>query len=475
MDLRARIRRKFEQLAPAMTERARRLWAGAEADAIGWGGVKIVADATRMAISTVRKGRDELRLGVSMATVVRDRRPGAGRKAIEKKDPGIVPALESIVAPLTRGDPESALRWTSKSTKTLAAELTRQGHPVSANKVADLLATSGYSLQGTSRVKEGKNHPDRDAQFEHINALAHELIAREVPVISVDTKKKELVGEHSNRGREWQPKGKPVEVLTYDFAEPDAPKAVPYGVYDVAANKAFVNVGTDHDTPIFAVHSIERWWELIGSVRYPQARELFITADAGGSNSRLSHVWKAQLQAMADRFDIIIRVSHYPPGTSKWNKIEHRVFSFITLNWRGRPLISYETIVSLIAGTKTQKGLAVIAELDKAKYPLGIRVTKHAMKNLNIKPDDFHGEWNYALHPRSQTQLDTIATTAPAEHRPTSHAATKAKWRRLIQEQHLSGLSQRGFCRERGINFNNFSGARHRMLGLIRELIGDKR
>lgn len=463
--MRMRIRKKFEQLAPAMTERTRRLWAGTEADAVGWGGVAAVAAATGMAISTVRKGRDEVRGGVSMDDVVRDRRPGAGRKPVEEKDPAMVPALEALIDPATRGDPESALRWTSKSTKTLAAELTRKGHPVSASKVAELLATFGYSLQGTSRIKEGESHPDRDAQFGHINSCASEFMARGVPVISVDTKKKEPVGEYSNRGREWQPKGKPVEVLTYDFPDPATPKAVPYGIYDVGNNKAFVNVGTDHDTPFFAVHSIERWWELMGSVRYPDAREIFITADAGGSNSRLSNVWKVQLQVIADRYGLTIHVSHYPPGTSKWNKIEHRLFSFITLNWRGRPLTSYETVVSLISATTTTKGLTVSAELDRAKYPLGIRVKRHVMQSLNLQRANFHGEWNYTLSPRTQAHLTAATATSPE---PTTHEERRERWMKLIGEQRASGLSNRQFCRDRGLHYDGFITARRRIVGRIR-------
>ena len=469
MDLQQRIRRKFEQLVPALAERTRRLWAGAEADALGHGGVAAVAAATGMAISTVRKGRDEVRAGVTTSAVVRDRRAGAGRKRLEVKDPSLVPALEALVAPATRGDPESPLRWTSKSTKTLAAELTRKGHPLSGTKVAELLADSGYSLQGTSRVKEGESHPDRNGQFEFINSRTTEFLGRRVPVISVDTKKKELVGDYANRGREWQPKGKPVEVLTYDFADVSAPKAVPYGVYDVLNNNAFVNVGTDHDTPVFAVHSIERWWQLMGSARYPNAKELFITADSGGSNSRKSNVWKAQLQDLADRYQLTVHVSHYPPGTSKWNKIEHRLFSFITLNWRGRPLASYETVVSLIASTTTRKGLAVSAALDEAKYPLGVKVKRHELQTLHLERAAFHGEWNYCLRPHTEAQLTASREAASKEVNPVSHAERNEKWMKLIREQLLSGMSNRRFCRERGINRNTFTGARRRLVGQIRK------
>jgi hypothetical protein len=466
MDPRPSIRRKFEKLAPALGERARRLWAGVEADVLGWGGVKAVADATGLAISTVRKGRDEVRAGVEKRQVVRERSKGGGRKPIAQTDPGIVEALDELVEPSSRGDPECPLRWSAKSASTLASELSSRGHPVSATTVAGLLATLGYSLQGTFRVKEGKSHPDRDQQFQHISKQTSSFISRGLPVISVDTKKKELIGNYANRGREQQPKGQPVEVLTYDFSNSDVPKAVPYGVYDVTANKGFVNVGTDHDTPLFAVHSIERWWELLGSQRYPNARELFITADSGGSNSRKSRVWKAQLQAMADRFGLTIHVSHYPPGTSKWNKIEHRLFSFISLNWRGRPLVSYETIVSLIAATKTTKGLTITAELDQAKYPLGIKITPQELGNLKLEPAKFHGEWNYELRPRSKADLDAIAK-APRKAVPTSHVTRREQWKRIIQEQRLSGVSISKFCRERGLLRNSFQDARRRILKQI--------
>lgn len=447
----------------------RRLWAGTEADSVGRGGVATVAAATGLAISTVRKGRDEVRAGAPKDDLVRDRRPGAGRKRLEEKDPAIIAALEALVDPATRGDPESPLRWTSKSTRTLARELTRQGHPVGANKVAQLLRGSGYSLQGNSKMKEGRSHPDRNAQFEHINARSKECISRDVPVISVDTKKKELVGEYANRGREWQPKGKAVEVLTYDLFEASgAPKAIPYGVYDVAQNNAYVNVGIDHDTPVFAVHSIGRWWTLMGSLRYPNAKELFITADSGGSNHRKSNVWKAELQEMADRYRLTIHVSHFPPGTSKWNKIEHRLFSFISLNWRGRPLTTYQTVVSLIAGTTTQKGLKVSSELDEANYPLGIRVERHVLRGLNLERNAFHGEWNYTLRPRTGEQLAAVASGARTPRDPISQAERRARWMQLISQQLQSGVSNREFCRRRKLNFDSFIKARRSIVGRIR-------
>ena len=449
-----------------MTEKMRRFWGGAEADAFGRGGVALVAAATGMAISTVRKGRDELRGGASK-DVFRVRRKGAGRKRLEEKDPRLLKALETLLDPATRGDPESPLRWTSKSTRGLARELTCAGHPVSASKVAQLVRGLGFSLQGTSKMKEGKSHPERDAQFAHINTQAKGFIARNIPVISVDTKKKEAIGEYSNSGREWRPKGKPVEVLTYDFQCPSTPKAIPYGIYDVAANSGFVNVGIDHDTPIFAVHSIERWWQLMGSIRYPGARELFITADAGGSNSRKSNVWKAQLQAMADRYRLKIHVSHFPPGTSKWNKIEHRLFSFISLNWRGRPLTSYETVVSLIAATTTRKGLTVTAELDNAKYPIGIKVEKHKIDGLSLEHHAFQGIWNYTLHPRTPEELTAIDSQPDNAARSRSRAARRARWVSIFTEQLRSGKSISAFCRDKGINRRCYLEARARILGTI--------
>jgi len=423
-----------------------------------------------MAISTVRKGRDEVRAGVSNGKVVRERRPGAGRKRLEVKNPDLVQALDALVEPATRGDPESPLRWTAKSTDTLANELTRLGHPIGGEKVRHLLRDAGYSLQATAKVKEGQSHPDRDAQFVRIKDRTQDCIARGVPVISVDSKKKEAVGEHANGGREWQPKGKPVEVLTYDFPDLSKPKAIPYGIYDVRENTGYVNVGTDHDTPVFAVHSIERWWCLMGSVRYPNARELFMTADAGGSNSRMSRVWKAQLQGLADRYGLIIHVSHFPPGTSKWNKIEHRLFSFISLNWRGRPLLSYETVVSLIAATTTDAGLSVSAELDNAKYPVGIRVTKEMMHSLNLNPHTFHGDWNYTIRPRTAAQLAAAEAAAAAPKRKrVSFDDRKAKWLKLIEEHQRSGLSLRAFCRLNGMKGHSaFSQARRRILHQIK-------
>ncbi len=385
-----------------MDERARRLWAGTEADAIGYGGVAAVARATGMAISTVRKGRDEARAGARPEDVVRIRR-STGKRPFEVAHPEVWPALEKLVDPITRGDPESPLRWTCKSTHVLAAELFAQhGIRVSHKTVAKLLRDHGYSLQAPNKSVEGTQHPDRNAQFEHINATAEKCIERGVPVISVDTKKKELVGNFKNRGQEWQPQGEPDLVDVHDFPDDAVGKAIPYGVYDVGANDGFVSVGTDHDTPVFAVVSIEAWWKQVGSKRYPNTREVYITADAGGSNGYRSRVWKHELQRVADKLDLSVHVSHFPPGTSKWNKIEHRLFSFISMNWRGRPLRTFETIVNLISNTTNRGGLVVRARLDRRRYPTGRKVSAKQMRALKIEREEFHGDWNYVIRPRKE-------------------------------------------------------------------------
>ena len=383
-----------------MDERARRLWSGTEAGAIGWGGVAAVARATGMAISTVRKGRDEARAGARPEDVVKVRR-SAGKRPYEVAHPEVWPALEKLIDPITRGDPESPLRWTCKSTHALAAELfVRHGIRLSYKTVSKLLRDHDYSLQAPNKSVEGAQHPDRNAQFEHINAKAQACVERGVPVISVDTKKKELVGNFKNGGREWHPKGEPDLVDVHDFPSDALGKAIPYGVYDLAANDGFVSVGVDHDTPVFAVTSIEAWWSRVGAKRYPEAREIFITADAGGSNSYRSHVWKHQLQRVADKLDMSIHFSHFPPGTSKWNKIEHRLFSFISINWRGRPLRTYETVINLIGNTTNRVGLVVRARLDRRRYPIGKKISKKELRELRIDRDDFHGDWNYVIRPR---------------------------------------------------------------------------
>jgi transposase len=396
------VRQKWGLLKATMDERAQRLWAGTEADAIGYGGVAAVARATGMAISTVRKGRDEARAGARREDVVNTRR-STGKRPYETAHPEVWPALEKLVDPVTRGDPESPLRWTCKSTHVLAAALfTQHGIRLSHKTVAKLLREHGYSLQAPNKSVEGKQHPDRNAQFEYINAKAQDCIERGVPVISVDTKKKELVGNFKNGGLEWQPKGEPDLVDVHDFPSDAIGKAIPYGVYDLAANDGFVSVGVDHDTPAFAVTSIDAWWKQVGEPRYPDARELFITADAGGSNSHRARMWKAELQRLADKLDLAIHVSHFPPGTSKWNKVEHRLFSFISINWRGRPLRTYETVINLIGNTTNRGGLVVRARLDRRRYPTGKKISAKEFRSLNIERDDFHGEWNYVVKPRKQ-------------------------------------------------------------------------
>ncbi len=402
MDAEQSVRQKWRLLKATMDERSRRLWAGAEAEVIGYGGVAAVARATGLAISTVRKGRDEARAGATPADVVKIRRSG-GTRSYEAAHPEVWEMLETLVDPLTRGDPESPLRWTCKSTATLSSELFSQhGVRISDRTVGKLLREHGYSLQAPNKSVEGAQHPDRDAQFEHINEKSRHCIKRGIPVISVDTKKKELIGNFKNGGREWQPQGEPELVDVHDFPGDALGKAIPYGVYDIAANDGFVSVGIDHDTPVFAATSIEAWWTQVGEKRYPKARALFITADAGGSNSYRSHVWKFQLQRLADKLDLAIHVSHFPPGTSKWNKVEHRLFSFISINWRGRPLRSYETIVSLIGNTTNRGGLVVRARLDRRRYPIGKKVSAKDLRALKIERDDFHGDWNYVIKPRGQ-------------------------------------------------------------------------
>jgi len=395
------VRKKWRLLKATMDERARRLWAGTEADAIGWGGVAAVARATGMAISTVRKGRDEVRAGARSDGLVKVRRKGGGRRAFGVEHPDAWSKLEKLVDPVTRGDPESPLRWTCKSTRRLAREMfIRNGVRMSDKTVARLLKEHDYSLQAPNKSVEGAQHPDRNAQFEYINAKAEDCLERGVPVLSVDTKKKELVGNFKNAGREWQPEGEPELVDVHDFPDDAVGKAIPYGVYDVGANDGFVSVGTDHDTPVFAVTTIEAWCKQVGRERYPKARDIFITADAGGSNGYRSHVWKYELQKLADKLDLSIHVSHFPPGTSKWNKVEHRLFSFISINWRGRPLRTYETIVNLIANTTNRGGLVVRARLDRRKYPIGKKVSAKELRALKIERDDFHGDWNYVIRPR---------------------------------------------------------------------------
>ena len=398
-----RIRRKYVVLSPAMDERLRRQWAATEAAAIGWGGVSAVSFATGLSRNTIAVGVRELEARQSNPDVpveTRLRRVGAGRKPVTQTDPELLAALESLVDPVTRGHPESPLRWTCKSTAVLAAELTRQRHPVTDRTVATLLKNAGYSLQANRKTREGSQHPDRNAQFEHIHEQVLDFQKRREPVISVDTKKKELVGNYKNGGQEWQPQGQPEKVNMHDFPNKKLGKAIPYGVYDLASNEGWVSVGIDHDTAEFAAASIRRWWMEMGATRFPRATKLMITADGGGSNSSRNRLWKLSLQSLADDLGLQLQVCHFPPGTSKWNKIEHRLFCFITKNWRGRPLANYQTIVNLIASTTTKTGLTVRAALDEKPYETGIAVTDEQLAKLKITPNEFHGEWNYTIKPR---------------------------------------------------------------------------
>jgi Rhodopirellula transposase DDE domain len=400
-----RIRRKFAALGPLMDERMRRQWAAAEADELGWGGVSAVAAATGLSRTTITAGLRELRHRAEHPdepASPRIRRPGGGGRWLDDTDPGLVPALEALVDPVTRGDPDSPLRWTCKSTRRLAEELTRQGHPVCPRSVAALLTAAGYSLQANRKTREGAAHPDRNAQFEYINAQVGALQRRGQPVVSVDTKKKELVGDFKGGGREWQPRGQPEEVRTHDFPDKGLGKAIPYGVYDVTNNQGWVSVGIDHDTAQFAARSIRRWWEEMGAERFPRARELAIAADGGGSNSCRSRLWKVALQALADAVGLRLQVLHFPPGTSKWNKVEHRLFCHITQNWRGKPLVSREVIVSLIGSTTTRAGLTVRAALDTERYETGIKVSDEELAAVQLTPHEFHGDWNYTIKPRKR-------------------------------------------------------------------------
>jgi hypothetical protein len=397
-DVEATIVGKFLVMSPLLDERARRLWAAAESAAIGYGGDALVSAATGLARETIRNGRRELAQGVKVTG--RIRQPGAGRPDVEETQPGVTEALNLLVEPLTRGDPMSPLRWTCKSRAKLTAALTAQGWRLSSTTVGHLLHALGYRLQALRKTQEGSAHPDRNAQFEHINAAAAAFLDQQQPVISVDTKKKELVGDFKNAGREWQPTGTPEPVRVHDFPGVAVGKAIPYGVYDMARNEAWVSVGRDHDTPAFAVASIRQWWTMMGRPAYPKATALLITADAGGSNGYRSRTWKQELQRLADDLRLPIHVSHFPPGTSKWNKIEHRLFCHITENWRGRPLRTFETVVDLIGHTRTAAGLRVKAKLDKRRYPTGRVVTRAEMHDLALHPHAFHGDWNYELRPR---------------------------------------------------------------------------
>jgi hypothetical protein len=404
MESDALIAARHKQLEGILDERQRRLYAAVEAKVLGHGGVKRVSAATGVARGSILSGMKELALpqGSAPDSPRRVRRAGAGRRKLVDQDQGLREALERLVEPTSRGDPMSALRWTCKSLKHLAGELSRQGHAISHVSVGVLLKEMGYSLQGNRKTLEGSGHPDRNAQFEYINSRTESALNASQPVISVDTKKKELVGQYQNGGKDWRPQGSPEQVKVHDFVDKELGRANPYGVYDVANNNAWVSVGTDHDTASFAVATIRRWWFAMGQSSYPAARELMIMADGGGSNGSRVRLWKLELQQLADELHLTIRVSHFPPGTSKWNKIEHRLFSFISMNWRGRPLVSHEVIVNLIAATTTQKGLHVRAAIDDASYQKGTKVTDAEFTTIRITPAEFHGEWNYVISPHAE-------------------------------------------------------------------------
>lgn len=400
------IRSRYEALTPVMDERMRRLWAAAEAKSIGWGGLNAVREATGISYATIKAGLhelDEIRAHPPLKKPQnqRVRRPGGGRKRLIDEDPTLLKDLESLVEPMSRGDPESPLRWTTKSLRNLAAALIAMGHEITHDTVGELLEHElDYSLQANRKTKEGSSHPDRDAQFEHINSEAKAFQERGAPVISVDAKKKELVGDFKNGGREWHPQGEPEKVRVYDFKDKKLGKVTPYGIYDIANNVGWVNVGVDHDTAEFAVESIRNWWHQMGRLTYPEAKELLITADGGGSNGYRTRLWKVALQRLADEEGLNITVCHYPPGTSKWNKIEHRMFSQITKNWRGRPLESLETVVSLIGNTKTSTGLRINAAVDPRSYETKKKISDTEINALDLTREEFHGEWNYSLSPR---------------------------------------------------------------------------
>lgn len=399
-DTEAEIALKYAAIEGHLDERGRRHWAAAEARSLGYGGASLVSSATGISRVTISKGRAELKRKVKLKGRIRC--AGAGRPKLTESQPGLSDALENLVDPLTRGDPTSPLRWTCKSKAKLASALIADGWKVSPTMVGRLLRLKGYSLQSVRKSREGASHPDRNAQFENINEQAKRFMAKNQPVISVDTKKKELVGDFRNSGREWHPKGTPDVSLVHDFPQDSIGKAIPYGIYDMSRNEAYVNVGVDHDTPTFAVASIRRWWSTMGQQAYPKAKEIFITADAGGSNGYRAHSWKVELQNFSNEFGLRVWVSHFPPGTSKWNKIEHRLFCHITANWRGKPLRTFEAIVQLIGHTTTPAGLRVHAKLDKRSYPKGKTVSKEDLGALSLHPDPFQGDWNYHLRPSSK-------------------------------------------------------------------------
>jgi Rhodopirellula transposase DDE domain len=432
---------KLSVILPHLDERQQRLLLGVEARALGHGGIRVVARAAGVAEARVSRGVAEVEAGA--APLGRVRRPGGGRKSVIETDPGVVAALLGLVEPQERGDPMSPLRWTTKSLRRLAAELGRQGHRIGVDTVAELLRREGFSLQANAKTLEGRQHPDRDGQFRYIAEQVAGYQATADPVISVDAKKKELVGEYRNPGRRWRPKGAPVAVRDHDFAEDDTPRAAPYGVYDLAANTGWVNVGTDHDTAAFAVESIRRWWRGTGAADYPHATRLLITADAGGSNNHRHRAWKIELAALALQTGLAITVCHFPPGTSKWNKIEHRLFSHITLNWAGRPLTSHEVVVQTIAATTTRTGLRVHAELDPNHYPTGVRYPAHHHDALPLQRHTWHGDWNYTLRPEPYQITEPVDPRQPHDHvsdeyawltHPTITGLSTPDWNTLVTD-----------------------------------------
>ena len=399
MDFQAKICEKFRSLAPRLDEHSRRIWAATEADAYGYGGISLVARATNISRRAIHVGLREIKSG-DILPVGRSRRYGGGRKSSVEHQPDLPARLESLVEPLTRGDPESPLRWTCKSTRRLSVELIKLGYRASSRLVRALLHGMGYSLQGNRKTIEGKQHPDRNAQFEYINTCVTDEMRANQPVISVDTKKKELIGNYVNRGKQWARKGEAPKVNGHDFPDPSIPRAHPYGIYELTRNRGFVNVGTDHDTATFAVASIRAWWRAEGQRAYPKAERLLVTADAGGSNGSRLRLWKWELQRLSDELRLPIAVCHFPPGTSKWNKVEHRLFSFISSNWRGEPLTDYATVVNLISKTTTTTGLKVSCRLDRRQYPVGRKVSDKEWAKINLLRNDFHGDWNYTIRPR---------------------------------------------------------------------------
>ena len=465
------LRLKWLDMRDELDEPGRRRWCAVEARQLGYGGATAVHWATGVARSTINKGLAELKAGFRRQDE-RQRKLGGGRKSLEVKDERLVPSLEALIEPGTRGDPESPLRYTTKSVRTLATELTAQDHPCSAQKVSELLHDLGYSLQATSKTIEGKQHPDRDAQFQFINKAVSNAIENGIPAISVDSKKKELVGPFENGGKQWRPKGDPIKVLVHEFPDDAVGKAIPYGVLDIGKNRGWVNVGVDHDTPKFAVRSIEAWWDSpIGSRAYPDAKELFITADAGGSNSYRFRSFKAELQRFADERRIVVHVSHFPPGTSKWNKIEHHLFSHISRNWRGEPLACYETIIGLISATKTTTGLVVGASLDQRAYPKGVTVTKKEFASLIIEGNEFHPEWNYTIRPRESPPTYPTVEEKRDDGVIYGRRRSRSWWLTMVEKQRASGLTEREFCERRGFKWETLRWWRAKLMrdGLLKK------